>query len=74
MGRDELIEFIIQERLSDYFKENLGYGKEEVKRSDDFLALLIEKAPGLEKEFQKYLDWTAIHSGEEQKGIFIWYP
>lgn len=70
MERNELIEFIIQERLSAYFKENMEHGREEVKQSDAFLALLKEKSPDLEKEFQKYLDWTAIYSGEGQRGIY----
>ena len=71
MEKNGLIELIIQERLSMYFRKNLEYGREEVKRSDDFLALLKENVPDLSEEFQTYLDWTAIHSGEEQKGIYL---
>lgn len=71
MTRAEIIELIVQERLSLYFKENLEHGREEVKRSDEFLTLLKEKAPELAEEFQKYLNWLAEHGGDEQEGIYL---
>lgn len=71
MGRKELIELNIQERLSEYFKKNDGPGMARLKRSEEFLALLEEKAPNLVDEFQKYLDWIASHGGDEQEGIYL---
>lgn len=42
-----------------------------MKRSDEFLALLQEKAPELAEEFKNYLDWIAAHGGDEQEGLFV---
>ncbi len=43
-----------------------------MKRSDEFLALLEEKAPELAEEFNAYLDWIASHGGDEQEGIYLY--
>lgn len=71
MGREELIELNIQERLSEYFKKNNEPGMARLRKSDEFLALLEEKAPDMVEEFQKYLDWIAAHGGDEQEGIYL---
>ena len=60
-----LIDLVIQERLSIYFKRNFKHGQEEVKKADEFLLLIKEKAPELEEDFQNYLNWTAEHGGNE---------
>lgn len=71
MTRAEMIELIIQERLSEYFKKNNGPGMERLHRSNEFLALLEENAPELAEEFNIYLDWIAAHGGDEQEGIYL---
>lgn len=71
MERKELSELVIQERLSIYFKRNFKYGQEEVKKADEFLLLIKEKAPELEEDFQNYLNWTAEHGGDEQEGLYL---
>lgn len=70
MKREELSELVIHERLSVYFKQNVQHGQEQVKKSDEFLLLLKEKAPELEEDFQRYLDWMAEHEGNEQEGLY----
>ena len=55
----EIVELVIQERLSLYFKKNDEPGMARMKRSDEFLALLKEKNPDLAEEFNAYLDWIA---------------
>ena len=72
MDKKEMIELMVQERLSLYFKKNGKPGKERMKRSDEFLALLEEKAPELAEEFNAYLDWIASHGGDEQEGIYLY--
>ena len=72
MDKNEMIELMVQERLSLYFKKNDKPGKERMKRSDEFLALLEEKAPELTEEFNAYLDWIASHGGDEQEGIYLY--
>lgn len=72
MNKKEMIELMIQERLSLYFKKNGGPGKERVKRSEEYMALLEENAPEMAAEFQNYLDWIAAHGWDEQQGIYIW--
>ena len=72
MEKREMIELIIQERLSLYFQKNSAPGMARMKRSDAFLALLEEKAPELAEEFQNYLDWIAAHGGDEQEGIYLY--
>ena len=47
MEKREMIDLIIQERLSLYFQKNSAPGMARMKRSDAFLALLEEKAPEL---------------------------
>lgn len=71
MEKNEMIELIIQERMALYFKENDGPGKERLQRSNEFLALLEDKAPELAEEFNAYLDWIAAHGGDEQEGIYL---
>ncbi len=71
MDRNEMIELMVQERLAFYFKKNDGPGMERMKKSDEFLALLKERAPELTEEFKNYLDWIAAHGGDEQEGIYI---
>ena len=68
MDKKEMIELMVQERLSLYFKKNGKPGKERMKRSDEFLALLEEKAPELAEEFM--LIWTGLHpmEGMSRKG------
>lgn len=68
----EMIELMIQERLSLYFKKNNGPGMARLQRSNEFLALLEEKAPELAEEFNAYLDWIAAHGGDEQEGIYLY--
>ena len=72
MEKREMIDLIIQERLSLYFQKNGAPGMARMKRSDAFLALLEEKAPELAEEFQNYLDWIAAHGGDEQEGIYLY--
>ena len=67
----EIVELVIQERLSLYFKKNDEPGMARMKRSDEFLALLKEKNPDLAEELNAYLDWIAAHSGDEQEGIYL---
>lgn len=64
MMQTEMIELIIQERLSEYFKKNNGPGMARLQRSNEFLVLLEEKAPELAEEFNIYLDWIAAYGGE----------
>lgn len=71
MDKNEMIELMVQERLSLYFKKNKGPGMARLQRSNEFLALLKEKAPELEEEFNAYLDWIASHGGDEQEGIYL---
>jgi hypothetical protein len=71
MMNKEMIELMIQERLSLYFKKNGGPGKERMKRSEEYMALLEENAPEMAAEFQNYLDWIAAHGWDEQQGIYI---
>lgn len=71
MEEKELIELIIHERLSLYFKENPINSQEEMKKSDEFLLLIKKNAPELEKEFLSYLDWIAEHSGNEQENLYL---
>lgn len=40
-------------------------------RSNEFLALLNQKAPEPTEEFNIYLDWIASHGGDEQEGIYL---
>lgn len=71
MDNKEMVELIVQEKLSFYFRKNDGPGMERLHRSNDFLALLEEKAPELTEEFKLYLDWIASHGGDEQEGIYL---
>lgn len=71
MTKKEMIELMIQERLSIYFQKNQEPGMDRMKRSDEFMNLLKEKAPELVDEFQNYLDWIASHGGDEQEGIYV---
>lgn len=67
----ELIPFIIDERLSLYFKQHRENGRRETQRSEEFLKLLQEKAPELTEEFEKYLDWVAEFRKEDQTGLYL---
>lgn len=71
MDTEELRDFIIQERLSLYFRSNIENSHEENKRNEEFVNRLMEIAPGLEKEYLEYMDWLALHSSKEQKGIYL---
>lgn len=41
----EMIELIIQERLSEYFKKNNGPGMARLQRSNEFLVLFRRESP-----------------------------
>ena len=71
MDKKEMIELMVQERLSFYFKKNDEPGMARMKRSNEFLTLLKEKTPELIDEFNAYLDWIAAHGGDEQEGIYL---
>ena len=71
MDKKEMVELMVQERLSLYFMKNNAPGMARMKRSDDFLDLLEKKAPELVNEFNLYLDWIASHGGDEQEGIYL---
>lgn len=71
MDNKEMVELMVQERLSFYFKKNFKPGMERLHKSNEFLALLKEKAPELTEEFKLYLDWIASHGGDEQEGIYL---
>lgn len=71
MNKEEMVELMIQERLSFYFKKNNKPGLEQLQRSNEFLALLEKKSPELIEEFNAYLDWIASHGGDEQEGIYL---
>ena len=71
MDKQEMIELMVQERLSFYFKKNDGPGMARLHRSNEFLALPEEKAPGMTEDFKVYLDWIAAHGGDEQEGIYL---
>ena len=47
MDKKEMVELMIQERLSLYFMKNNAPGMARMKRSDEFLDLLEKKAPEL---------------------------
>lgn len=72
MDKDEMIELMVQERLALYFRKNDEPGMARLQRSNEFLALLEEKAPELTEEFKLYLDWIASHGGDEQEGIYLY--
>lgn len=71
MDTEELRDFIIQERLSLYFRNNIENSHEEVKKDEEFLKKLISKAPELEKEYREYLDWLSIHNSSNLEGIYL---
>ena len=71
METRELIQFIIDERLSLYFKLHVENGRREAQRSEEFLKLLKEKAPELTEEFENYLDWIAEFRKEDQEGLYL---
>lgn len=71
MDTEELRDFIIQERLSLYFRNNIENSHEEVKKDDEFLKKLVDKAPELEKEYREYLDWTSTHNSKSMEEIYL---
>ena len=71
MDKQEMIELMVQERLSFYFKKNDGPGMARLQKSNEFLTMLEKRAPELAEEFKVYLDWIAAHGGDEQEGIYL---
>lgn len=71
MDTKELIPFIIDERLSLYFRQHRENGRKEAQRSEEFLKRLQEKVPELSEEFENYLDWAAESGKEDQEGLYL---
>lgn len=71
MDTEKLIELLIQERLSFYFKTNEKNKNEEVKKFECWKQRLLKINPELAEEYQEYMDWLAEHSGNEQEGIYV---
>lgn len=71
METEELKDFMIQERLSLYFRNNREKSNEENEKNDEFLKKLTEMVPSLENEYLKYMDWLTAHSSKDQIGIYL---
>ncbi len=73
----ELIDLVIQERASAYLKDNITRGREDAKRSDEFLRLIKDtvadsrESESLQAAFYTYLDCIACSSGDEQEGLYL---
>lgn len=71
MDTKELKDFMIQERLSLYFRNNRENSNEENKKNDEFLKKITEMVPSLKNEYIEYMDWLTTHSSKDQIGIYL---
>ncbi len=76
MSMDEIKDLWVQERASAYLKNNIAHGKEDVKKSEEFIQLIkdtitdSQESETLRAAFNEYLDWTAANS-DEQEGLYL---
>lgn len=72
MDLDELILFIIQERLNCFCQnrddEKLKEGR---TKSDEWERILKEKCPELAEINEEYLNWFMLHQGEEVEESYL---
>ncbi len=77
MNMNEMKELWVQERASVYLKNHIARGREDAKRSEEFLRLIkdtvadSQESESLQAAFYTYLDYIACSSGDEQEGLYL---
>ena len=71
METEELKDFMIQERLSLYFRNNREKSNEENEKNDEFLKKLTEMVPSFENAYLTYMHWLTAHSSKDQLRIYL---
>ncbi len=71
MDRVEMKEFLIHERISEYFRLHKKNRDKEAKQYETWVGRLKEIEPALARDFQEYMDWLAEHSGNDQEGLYL---